>query len=55
MDFPRILGYQTQWKSVRWDPSFSMRTDRHDEADNCFLQLVRTCLKITHTYLYQQN
>jgi len=47
LEFPRNIleefpEYQISWKSVRWKPSCSMRTDRHteyDEADNRFLQL----------------
>jgi hypothetical protein len=34
----KILKYQITWKSVQWESSFSVRTDRHDEAKNRFSQ-----------------
>jgi len=34
----KVLRYQISWKSVQWEPSYSMRTDRHDEADSRFSQ-----------------
>jgi hypothetical protein len=40
---------QISWKSVRWEPSCSMRTDKqthkHDEANNHFSRILRTQLK----------
>jgi hypothetical protein len=33
-DFRKVLEYQISRKSVQWEPSFSMRTDRHDEANS---------------------
>jgi hypothetical protein len=30
-DFWEIHIYQSSWKSVQWEPPFSMRTDRHNE------------------------
>jgi hypothetical protein len=32
----RKRSYQISWKSVQWEPSFSGRTDRHDEASSRF-------------------
>ena len=32
----KILIYQIWWKSIQWEPSCSMRTDRHDEANSLF-------------------
>jgi len=38
----RYSKYQISWKSVQWEPSYSMwtdgRTDRHDEANSLFSQ-----------------
>ena len=38
IDFRKILKYQISWKSFRWEPSCSERTDRHDEANRHFSQ-----------------
>ena len=35
-DFRKNLKYKSAWKSVQWDPSYSMSTDRHDEANSYF-------------------
>ena len=40
-DIRIILTYQFSRKSVLWEPSCSMRTDRRDEADGRFSQLLR--------------
>ena len=37
-DFRKILKYRISWKSIKWKPSSSMRTDRHDEANSRFSQ-----------------
>ena len=37
-DIWEILKYQISWKSVQGEPSLSMQTDRHDEANSNFLQ-----------------
>jgi hypothetical protein len=40
-DFRNTVNDQVSWKSFRWEPSFSMRTegrtDRRDEAKSYFL------------------
>jgi hypothetical protein len=37
-DSRKVLKYQISWKSVQWEPSCCMRTDRHDEANSRFSQ-----------------
>jgi hypothetical protein len=32
--FAAIHQYQISWKSVQWEPSYTTRTDRHDEANS---------------------
>jgi hypothetical protein len=32
--FSTVLKYQISWKSIQWEPSCSMRTDRHDKANS---------------------
>ena len=44
-DFRKIHKYQIPWKSVQWEPSCSIRTDRHDEANSRFSQFCETRLK----------
>ena len=33
-DFRKVLKYQISWKSVQWEPSCSMRTDRRTAMTN---------------------
>jgi len=33
----KTFKYQISWKSVQWEPNYSMRTDEHDEANNRLL------------------
>jgi len=35
--FVKTLKYQISWKSVQWEPNYSMRTDEYDEANNRLL------------------
>jgi len=39
-DFRKILNYPVSWKSFRWQPSCSMRTDRHDGASSRYSQFI---------------
>ena len=43
--FEKLLKYQISWKSDKWTPSCSMRTDgqteRYDEANSRFPQFLR--------------
>jgi len=36
--FKKIFKQHIAWKSVRWEPGCSMRTDRRDEANSRFPQ-----------------
>jgi hypothetical protein len=38
-------------KSIQWEPSCSIRTDRHDEANNRFSQFYKRTYKIHHVTL----
>jgi hypothetical protein len=57
-DFQGILKYHIAWKSIQWELSCSMRTDRHmdrwldrhDEADNYFFTFCNHTKKTYHTY-----
>jgi len=49
-DFKKILRYQISWKSVQWEPSCSVRTDRHDEANNRFTPILLTRLKMLQSF-----
>ena len=47
--FRKILKYKFSWKSVKWEPSCSMRTDgrtdRHDEAESLFAFFCKSAQK----------
>jgi len=36
IDFLKILNYRIARNFVRWEPSSSIRTDRHDEPNSRF-------------------
>jgi hypothetical protein len=38
-DFLKMFKDKILWKSVRWESSCSMRTDRHDEANSRFSKI----------------
>jgi len=46
-DIRKIFKYQISWKSVHWEPSCSMRTDGHYEANSRFSQLCEHALRQT--------
>jgi hypothetical protein len=52
-DIPEILKYQISWKSVQWEPSCSMRTDRHDKDNGRFPQFFERDLRITNNKFSQ--
>jgi hypothetical protein len=37
-DFRKTLKYKILLKSVHWEPSCSVKMDRHDEADSRYLR-----------------
>ena len=41
----KILRYKISWESVQWEPSYCVRTDRHDEANSRFSQYSGARLK----------
>jgi hypothetical protein len=47
IDFRKIPKYQISWKSVQWEPSCYMRTDRQTdiEANSRFIAILETRLK----------
>jgi len=44
-DFRKIIGYQISCQSFQWEPSWSMRTDRHNEANSGFLRFCERAWK----------
>jgi hypothetical protein len=46
-DFPKIPKHEPRRNFVQWKPSFSMRTDRHDETNSRFSQFFEKRLKMT--------
>jgi len=44
-DFRKILTYQISWKSLQWEPSFSMRTDRRTGGQAGMTKLIVTFRK----------
>jgi hypothetical protein len=51
-DLRKISKYQITWKSVHWEPSCSMRTDRHYEAHCRFSQFCERASKLFRYALY---
>ena len=51
MSFEKVLKYKISWKSVQWEPSCPMWTNRHDEASGFFFKMLRTRLKRPFKYL----
>jgi len=54
-DFRKILRYHISWKSVQWEPSCSMRTDRqtdrHDEVNKLYIVVLVHLYEILRTRL----
>jgi len=48
-DFRKISKYQVLSKYDQWEPSCSIWTDRHDEANSYFVAILRTGLKINNS------
>jgi len=53
-NFRRILWYQISWKSVWWEPSYSMRTDRRDEAASRLSQFCARAKKMSSVRWFVQ-
>ena len=47
-DFRNILNYNILWKSAHRKLSCPVRTDRHDETDDRFFEILRTRMKAVH-------
>ena len=54
MDFRNIFKNQILIKSLQWEPSCFMRTDRHDEANSRFRNFTNVHSRITCMYNYQK-
>jgi hypothetical protein len=46
-DLRKIFKYQISWKSVKWKPSCSMWTDRHDEVKVAFRNFANASKKVS--------
>ena len=44
-EFRKLLKYHNSWQSIQWEPSRSIRTDRHDEANGRISELFEPVLK----------
>jgi hypothetical protein len=45
-NFLKIFKYHFSWKSLHWEPSSSIRTDRHDEVISCFSRFCERIWKL---------